>query len=621
MYRSMLIRLGGIAAAMICAAGCPSGGEDGDSQAPPPAAIGNSGPQQPAIELRAPAEEPGLLPAEPVAGPIEAGPAPPPGKPAAGPDEEVQQTPAGPEEKSPNPLRNGDEPPLREQPATAAGTAATHSRVRKAGEQPFDPIKANGPIFVGWPKPKLALVITGRQDGYLEPCGCAGLDRMKGGMSRRYSFLNELRKQRGWPVVAMDVGGLAKGYGKQAELKYHITVEDMRKMGYDAIALGRAELRLPTGELVAETAAVEGQQSPFVSANVGLFGFAAETTARMRIVEAAGMKLGITGVLGKEFQQEIRSADIEMTDPAAALSKIVPDLKQKADYLILLAHATKEESIELARKFPDFDLVVTAGGAPEPPAKPEPIEGTKALLIEVGQKGMDAIVLGMFNGGERFRYQRVPLDSRFPASEEMRRLMEIYQEQLKEAGFAGLGIRLGNEAVPHPQKALNGKFVGSKACESCHEKSYIVWRKSGHSKAYATLTGLNPPRNFDPECVSCHVTGWHPTDYYPYQTGYQSLEETPELINTGCETCHGPGGTHVAAENGTDLALQEKLRQATVITKAESQDPRSGKPHCFSCHDLDNSPAFDFETYWPLVEHYEYEEPAADSGQQAASGR
>ena len=43
---------------------------------------------------------------------------------------------------------------------------------------PFDPIKENKPIFDGWPKPKLALVITGMEEGYLEPCGCAGLDRI-----------------------------------------------------------------------------------------------------------------------------------------------------------------------------------------------------------------------------------------------------------------------------------------------------------------------------------------------------------------------------------------------------------------------------------------------------------
>ena len=25
--------------------------------------------------------------------------------------------------------------------------------------------------------------------------------------------------------------------------------------------------------------------------------------------------------------------------------------------------------------------------------------------------------------------------------------------------------------------------------------------------------------------------------------------------------------------------------------------------NCLECHDLDNSPQFDFDTYWPQVEH------------------
>ena len=47
---------------------------------------------------------------------------------------------------------------------------------------------------MGWPKPKVAMVITGMEEGYIEPCGCAGLDRMKGGMGRRQTlFAAKLR--------------------------------------------------------------------------------------------------------------------------------------------------------------------------------------------------------------------------------------------------------------------------------------------------------------------------------------------------------------------------------------------------------------------------------------------
>ena len=45
---------------------------------------------------------------------------------------------------------------------------------------PVDPVKTNGAIFVDWPKPDAVLLFTGEQDGYLEPCGCAGLAESKG---------------------------------------------------------------------------------------------------------------------------------------------------------------------------------------------------------------------------------------------------------------------------------------------------------------------------------------------------------------------------------------------------------------------------------------------------------
>ena len=126
---------------------------------------------------------------------------------------------------------------------------------------PFDLIKENGEFFEGWPKPKLALLITGKIEGYLEPCGCAGMERMKGGMGRRYMLFKQLREQ-GWPVVGMDVGGLAHGFGRQAEIKFHTLVEGMRAMNYEAITLGETDLKLPAGELVAETAATPKPEKP-----------------------------------------------------------------------------------------------------------------------------------------------------------------------------------------------------------------------------------------------------------------------------------------------------------------------------------------------------------------------
>ena len=191
-------------------------------------------------------------------------------------------------------------------------------------------------------------------------------------------------------------------------------------MGYNAVGFGADDLRLPAAELVSVAADVNGKPSVFVSANVGLFGFDQNITQTSRIIKAGGMKIGVTAILGKQYQKEIDTpdpvADIEMSDPETALKKIVPELKRKADYLVLLANATQEEAIELAKKFPEFNVVVVAEGAELPPDKPETVPGTRTLLITVGHKGMNVIVLGLFDDAKQpVRYQRVPLDSRFPA--------------------------------------------------------------------------------------------------------------------------------------------------------------------------------------------------------------
>lgn len=558
-------------------------------------------------------------------------------KPVASPDDKAIQAADSPrsplprkqvEEKSPrpfseNPLREGTddfpavagmEKPVIQPPdsseAAPSGIKPVAETPEKARKKPsqgkhsgetFDPIAANGEIFVGWKKPKLALLISGRQDGYLEPCGCAGLDRMKGGLTRRHSLFKQLEAD-GWPVVGLDVGGLVKGFGRQAELKFHLSVDAMQKMGYDAIALGKSDLRLPAGELLSRVASSEGAPSPFLSANVAVFGFDAKMTANHRIVDAGGLRIGITAVLGSQWQKEINNTDVEMAAPEAKLREILPSLKERSDLLVLLAHATMEESKSLAKAFPEFDIVVTGGGNPEPPEHVEILpRGTNprgTIFVEVGEKGMNAIVLGIYDDGV-IKDQRVPLDSRFEDSRDMKEFMRQYQQQLKADGLAGLGIR----QVPHPRAEELGRFVGSKECESCHEPSYDVWKKTGHSDAWKTLVELEVPRNYDPECISCHVVGWHPTEYFPYEGGFLSEEETPELVDVGCESCHGPGEKHVKAEMGSDEELQKKLQKAMRVTKEQAQHDKNR--WCLNCHDLDNSPDFNFEEYWPNVEHSE----------------
>src|SRR5689334_17284064 len=73
---------------------------------------------------------------------------------------------------------------LRGEPGAATSPAADPAHPER---KKVDPIAVNGEIFIDqatkqpWPKPDVALVFSGEQNGYLEPCGCAGLVNQKGG--------------------------------------------------------------------------------------------------------------------------------------------------------------------------------------------------------------------------------------------------------------------------------------------------------------------------------------------------------------------------------------------------------------------------------------------------------
>lgn len=471
-----------------------------------------------------------------------------------------------------------------------------------------DPIEANGRIFVDWPKPDLALMFTGEQMGFLEPCGCAGLENQKGGFKRRMTMMQQLREQ-GWPLIAMDAGGLVRRYGPQAQIKLGKSFEGLMEMGYEAIAFGDKDLRL---DMLSEAANLN--PNPILSANIGLVDFDAGFTRRFHVVEKAGIKVGMTAVMGKQETAAVKAQrDLVTLEPADAIRQVLPELEAaNCDELVLLVYGDVVEARRLSAMFPQFGWVVAGKGGDEPPKMPAPIKASGARLIEVGHKGMYAVVLGIYKSGEpKYRYQKVPMDHRFEDAPEMQQLLVRYQDQLKTLVTAGKGFE------PLTGKPLNppgggGGFVGSEACADCHTTACEIFMNSPHEHATTTLVELDPPRHYDPECLSCHVTGWNPQGFAPYVSGYISLEETPHLTTQGCENCHGPAKDHYDAEMGnidaTDAQLERfraALRMEVVENEGNMEEQTLGDTvkNCLECHDLDNSPDFDFQDYWNRVDN------------------
>jgi hypothetical protein len=458
----------------------------------------------------------------------------------------------------------------------------------------------NGAVFADWPDPRAVIVVTGELDGYIEPCGCTGKENQKGGLSRRHNFFRALGTA-GWPVVPLDLGGQVKRFGRQTEAKFQSIVDGLRAMRYDAVGFGPGDLRLPAEELVAAVAPIGDRPTPYVSANVGLLGLDANITPRFRVLEAGGLKIGVTTVLGQKAAADFKNDDVEVVPAEQALVAVAADLaKAGCDHQVLLCFAGPDESKALAAKFPQFDVVATAGGADEPPLEPQRLPGG-GLLLELGHKGMFAVAVGFFGAGAPIRTQRVPLDARWGESPDMIALLGTYQGKLESLGLEGLGL----VPIRHPS---GRRFAGSAACAECHAKAFEVWEASPHATALATLEEAKPRRDFDPECLSCHVTGWAPQRFEPFEGGFAGAKETPHLAHQGCENCHGPAAAHTAVERGDVRASEverDRLRQELVLTLATPEGKQKAVNNCLECHDLDNSPKFDFDEYWPSVAHAE----------------
>jgi hypothetical protein len=119
--------------------------------------------------------------------------------------------------------------------------------------------------------------------------------------------------------------------------------------------------------------------------------------------------------------------------------------------------------------------------------------------------------------------------------------------------------------------------VGVEVCSSCHLEERAFWNKMRHAKAYETLASQNKEYNL--ECVSCHVTGYE-------EPGGSTVAHVEKLTAVQCETCHGPGSRHV--EDPADLKLIRLEPPRTLCASSCHHPPHVG-------------PSWNVDEAWPKI--------------------
>jgi hypothetical protein len=566
-------------------------------------------------------------------------------------------------------LNRDTDPPTRStKPAPDHDTADPPASAQPLGPT-AKPFEVGGrPLFADWPKenPDLVIVVSAQTFGYLSPCGCSR--PQFGGLERRYNLIAGLKK-KGWEVIGVDAGDLAPkpgtGLSDQARLKYAYGMMALKEMGYVAVAAGKTEFQNGLLELLGQYTVNNADQRPIVlAANVAgaerdATGKVTKTTPREQLfavkdhrpmvedVEvAAGAKVsvGVVGVVAPSVGGEVAAKDpsFDFDKPAAAvpaaLKKLAAD-KAKPELKILLYQGSEGEAMQAAKDNPEFQLVVVGGETAEgvAPLMPRAVGNTQ--VINVGHKGMNVGLVGVFKtaNGLDLRYQLVPLGEEYLTPEKpeevakthpVLQLLEKYTGEVKQKNLLAKATddkKRGLHVAQVQNEKADLKYVGAQACAKCHANEVKKWGETKHSHAYEALEKAKRPalRQYDPECVSCHTTG------FAYQTGFVDEVKTKNLLHNGCENCHGPGSGHAAKPNDKDLLkalapwkfgdkdnkLPDLKRLEEIATLPESErgkvqlDARTQRlkntltAMCMQCHDGDNDPKFDFWTYMPKVYH------------------
>ena len=223
--------------------------------------------------------------------------------------------------------------------------------VLRSGEGPWQSeLVTDGALELRLPQPdgaELVILYGGEEKGSLETCGCP--KRPRGSVARQASYEAALRvAQPEVPVVQVDGGyWLEDSMSLEGEPRADVPVLNrwmvagLQQLQVDALNVGYNDMAGITSLGGPEAVASEGL--PLVSANV-----VGPGVAPYRIVEAGGLKVGITGITtpGVTF---LHTPGFAVSDPVKAGKAVLDELRGEVDLVVLLAYGAPESAARLAR--------------------------------------------------------------------------------------------------------------------------------------------------------------------------------------------------------------------------------------------------------------------------------
>jgi len=203
----------------------------------------------------------------------------------------------------------------------------------------------------------------------------------------------------------------------------------MDLMGYDALNLGSPELRFGKKFLEHTHSHVS---FPYIASNLLYEGSRLPWTSEYIIKETGGIKVAILGILNPDDLAQIPDQEqmkgFEVIPPEAALKRLLAEVKEKADLVILMSRFGVEKTLALVKSVKGVDAAISSGNDNIYFVK----DPGNTVLLQTGSMGKTLGLLKISLDEKRalgvIENRHLPLGNLVPGNEEIATLVETHKK-------------------------------------------------------------------------------------------------------------------------------------------------------------------------------------------------
>lgn len=218
-------------------------------------------------------------------------------------------------------------------------------------------ICADQPAFL-----QLTVLHTNDIHGHLFPFDYdngSGLKTDVGGAARRATLTRQMKAECPNPVLVMDAGDVFTR-GPIADLHGEPDFEVMNAIPYDIMTLGNNEFKatskIDSQQILLDR--IKQARFPVVSANVYFKADNRRMVPPYKIFNFKGVRVGIFGLTAPRVAYYEQAKGLDVKDPITAAKEILPELREKCDFVIALTHIGYPADLQLAEAVPDIDVII-----------------------------------------------------------------------------------------------------------------------------------------------------------------------------------------------------------------------------------------------------------------------